>query len=66
MNETMYEIGVARSEDAVTQATREHREYLHSRGAERCAECGCITCTLYPGMGYPAVSVSGMCRSAEE
>jgi len=40
-----YEIGVAQAEDAVTQAAKTHRAYLRSRGAERCEECGHVTCT---------------------
>ena len=40
----MFEIGVENAEVTVTQAAKNYREYLHSRNAERCAECGIITC----------------------
>ena len=41
----MFEIGVENAEAAVTEAAAKHRKFLHSRGAERCEECGEITCT---------------------
>ena len=41
----MFEIGMENAEATVTNAATEHRQYLYSHGAERCEECGIITCT---------------------